>query len=337
VRGNSNPQLLDWLNLYIFPEEIRSFDPLYARSVAKAFFTDMKKNGSSTALIYVSASPVATDIAFEEAENAGVRAWIGNIMMDCNAPAELLLPTKNIIDHSFALHDKWKDRSNLLNYIFTPRFAPVCSRELMTETAKYAKKNGVKIQTHLSENANEIEWVKQLFPECNSYADVYFKYNILGNETVMAHCLHLNPSELRLMQETDTRIAHCPESNFFLKSGHYPITEIESSQIKYGLGSDVGAGTCLSMPYHMRMMEYMQSKQSLQAAKTFYHATLGSADILNRKETLGSIEIGKQADIAFWKFDSVSDTANGYLQKLMYTPDKYLLSKLMINGVMQID
>jgi guanine deaminase len=332
VRGNSNPQLLDWLNNYVFPEEIKSFNPEYAKLVASEFFSELKAMGTTTAVAYVSASKIATDIAFQEADKAGVRVWLGNIQMDCNAPDELCQSTKVNLDNSFDLCEKWNKKTRLLNYIFTPRFAPVCSRELMKETGIYAQKNDIMIQTHLSENHNEIKWVAKLFPECNSYSDVYLKYGLLGKNTIMAHCIHLSEDEKKIMQETDTRIAHCPESNLFLKSGIFPLNEVEESGLKFGLGSDVAAGTSLSMPYHMRIMDYMQVGRYIPAEKSFYYATLGAAKVLNQDHMIGSIATGKQADLAFWKIESDKQDSLKILQTMQYLPNKVQLKRLFISG-----
>ncbi|PID28111.1 MAG: hypothetical protein CSB55_06260 [Candidatus Cloacimonadota bacterium] len=334
ARGNSNPQLLDWLNNYVFPEEIKSFNPPYAEKIAEEFFTELKKSGTTSVIAYVSASEKATDIAFRQAEKAGIRVWAGNVQMDCNAPEKLCASTEENLRISFALFEKWHQKTPLLNYIFTPRFAPVCSRELMKETGDYALKNKIKIQSHLSENHNENLWVKDLFPECKSYTEVYLKYGLLGENTIMAHCLHLQEREIKIMAETGTKIAHCPESNLFLKSGIFPLKEIEKAELSFGLGSDVAAGSSLFMPYHMRIMDYMQIKNYVPPEKTFYSATLGSAKVLNEHDSIGSIEVGKQADLAFWEIKDYAlyNNARKIIQTMQYLPDKASLKELLVAG-----
>lgn len=295
IRGSYKGDLLKWLSTFTFPEEKRSFDPEYARAVAKEFFTNLIESGTTTSSIYVTVSQEATNIAFEEASKLGCRAIIGKVCMDRNSPPELLEPTERSFHHSVELCQQW-DRIGNLNYAFTPRFAVVCSSELMCKIGKYAQENNNYIQTHLSENRDEIALVKELFPEANSYTDVYQQCQLLGAKTIMGHAIHLTDYEIELLKQTNTKLAHCPDSNFFLKSGKFPYQKMSDSGLTVGLGSDVAGGTCLDMFYHMKMANYTQSDGSIGVLEAFYLATLGGAKTLSKADEIGSIEIGKQAD-----------------------------------------
>lgn len=141
-----------------------------------------------------------------------------------------------------ALVDYLRDIKSRIIPVITPRFAPTCSRELMSGLGELAKSEGLPAQTHLSENLAEIAWVKELFPECTSYADVYYKSGLLGKQTILAHCVHLTEEELTLIAQTASGISHCPNSNSNLSSGICPVKKIMQKGIKMGLGTDVAAG-----------------------------------------------------------------------------------------------
>ncbi len=295
IRGSYKSDLLEWLNTYTFPEEAKLNDKLYAHEIAQDFFKNLIKSGTTSAAIYVTVSQEATDIAFQEADRLGYRALIGKVCMDQNTPEQLIEDSETSFKQSVELCQQW-DNHKLLNYVFTPRFAPVCTNKLMKMIGKYAQENDKYIQTHLSENKNEIAMVKEMFPQAKSYTDVYEQANLLSPKTIMAHTIHLEDSEIQLLKNSKTKLAHCPDSNFFLKSGVFPYKKLIDSNLKIGLGSDVAGGTSLDMFYHMKMANYMQLEYSLEVEELFYMATLGSASVLSKEKAIGSLEVGKKAD-----------------------------------------
>lgn len=330
IRGNYKSDLLEWLSTFTFPEEIRSFNPEYARAVAKEFFASLIDAGTTTSSIYVTVSQEATNIAFEEASKLGCRAIIGKVCMDRNSPEQLLESTEKSFQQSVELCQQW-DNSGMLNYAFTPRFAVVCSGELMCKIGKYAQENSKYVQTHLSENRNEIALVKELFPEANSYTDVYQQCQLLGAKTIMAHAIHLTRSEIELLKLTDTKLAHCPDSNFFLKSGKFPYQKMKDSGLIIGVGSDVAGGTNLDMFYHMKMANYTQSDGSIGVQAAFYLATLGGAKVLSKAHEIGSIEIGKQADFLVVDLNN-KDGVEEILSELIFVKGKKAIEEVYVAG-----
>ncbi len=329
VRGMHAPHLIQWLDRYIFPEEAKSFDPAYARATAEAFFDALIKAGTTTAVIYVSASKEATEIAFQVAEQKGVRAVIGKVMMDTNSPEALQEDPKQSIRDSLELYDKWHGKTPLLDYVFSPRFAPVCSSGLMREIGQEASRRNAYIQTHLSENLDEIKWVEKLFPACGSYTEVYDRAGILTDRTLLGHCLHLSEEEIGLIRVRKSKIIHCPDSNFFLKSGVFPWRRIEESGIDFALASDVGAGTTLSMPQIMKMAIYRQ-EIALSPEEAFYRATVGGAKALSRENDLGMLKEGMLADMVFMRMP-VSD-AREVLSRMIYLTDSSRIVAVYIHG-----
>ena len=228
IRGLYEPALLPWLKQHVFPEEMRSSDPDYARGLSLDFYQALLRRGTTFSVIYTAPFRQAADIAFEVAHELGIRAKIGMTMMDMNSPEGILHSTDYALKHSIELFEKWSDP--YLGYIFSPRFAPTCSETLMRETGKYAAEHQAFIQTHLSENIEETRWVKQLFGQ-DTYTEVYADYGILSPRTILGHAIHLSDDELDLLAQSHSNIAHCPDSNFYLKSGIARIWVIFSAPV----------------------------------------------------------------------------------------------------------
>src|SRR5205814_2464251 len=290
--------LLEWLNRYTFPTEAKFADPAHARMIAKAFFNELLHNGTLCALIFSTIHHDATDIFFAEAERRGFRAIIGKAMMDRNAPESLLEKAKDSYDQSRALIQNWHGRG-LLRYAVTPRFAPTSTPELL-ECAGQLKREfpDAYVHTHISENRNEVQWVQELFPEAAEYADVYDRYGLLGERTVLAHGVYLTEEELDLLSRRGARIAHCPNSNLFLGSGLFPLHHVLGAGVVVGLGSDIGAGSTPSLFTAMADAYKVQQVQhvSLSPFQLWYLATLGGACALSLDTETGSLEAGKSAD-----------------------------------------
>ena len=319
VCGKHSSNLLEWLQKYIFAAEYKSRDEAFARRIAEDFFTAQINAGTTTSVIYTAPYKRACDLAFEIAADFGVRALIGKTMMDCNSPDFLQEDTKQSLNESFELFEKWNKSTPLLEYVFSPRFAPVCSSDLMKEVGKYAHQNDAFIQTHLSENFDEIEWVKKLFPAFSSYTEVYEKHGILGEKTILGHVIHIDENELEIIKKTGSKIAHCPDSNFFLKSGAFPFEKIKAANIDFALASDVAAGTSLSMFNMMKMCNYRQDDYIVSPAEAFYYATLGGAKVLGKEKIIGSVESGKEADLTFVKIADINEKdKESLLSELLY-------------------
>jgi guanine deaminase len=296
--GSYGGHLLEWLNRYTFPTERKFEDPEHARTVARAFYDELLRNGTLAALIFSTVHYEATNIFFEEAERRGFRGIIGKTMMDRNAPEYLLdkSPAQSY-EESRALLEKWHGRG-LLRYAITPRFAPTSTPEQL-ELAGQLKREfpDAWVHTHISENPNEVRWVQELFPEAE-YADVYDHYGLLGDKTVLAHGVWLTAEELDLLARRGARISHCPNSNLFLGSGLFPLHRVVGANVIVGLGSDIGAGTTPSLFNAMADAYKVQQVQnvSLSPFHLWYLATLGGARALSLESETGSLEEGKSAD-----------------------------------------
>lgn len=295
--GSYGGHLLEWLNRYTFPTERKFADRTHAERIARALFEELPRNGTLTAMIFSTIHHEATEIFFQEAERRQFRAIIGKTMMDRNAPDFLLEPAREAYDSCRELLERWHKRG-LLRYAVTPRFAPTSTPELLEAAGALVEEfPDVYVQTHISENQNEVSWVHELFPEAE-YADVYDRYGLLTPRTVLAHGVHLTEEELDLISRRRSRIAHCPNSNLFLGSGLFRLHHVLEAGVTVGLGSDIGAGTTPSMFTAMADAYKVQQVQgvSLSPFQLWYLATLGGARALSLDGETGSLEAGKSAD-----------------------------------------
>lgn len=296
--GAYGEQLLSWLNTYTFPTEIQFKDKAYASEIAKFFVNELLKNGTTTALVFCTVHPESVDALFEAAEQHQMRLIAGKVMMDRHAPEALCDSADSSYDDSKALIEKWHGQGRAL-YAITPRFAPTSTPKQLERAGQLkAEYPDVYVHTHLSENKDEIAWVKDLFPKQNGYLDVYHHYGLTGQRSVFAHCVHLEDAEWQCMHETDSAIAFCPTSNLFLGSGLFPLNKTWQQQVKVGLGTDVGAGTSFSLLQTVNEAYKVQQLQGdkLSAYESLYHATLGGAKALDLDDKLGNFNVGKEAD-----------------------------------------
>jgi guanine deaminase len=344
--------LLEWLNKFTFPAE-RQFTPERASALAPVFFRELKRNGTTTAAVYSTVNKESTDIAFQEAEKAGIRAIIGKVMMNQNSPDYLIETTDNSLQDSIDLCQKWNGQANgKLMFAFTPRFAPTCSKELMEKTAIAAKQYGAYIQTHLSENEGEIEWVKQLFPWAANYTDVYDNVGLLGPKTILGHGIYLSPQELQVLEERGCSIAHCPVSNLDLQSGLFPMGEVHDAGVPIGLATDVGGGHNISMFRVMEKAIDMQTALSFSEPKkakkitpenAISMATLGGAKALGLDRQIGNFEQGKKADFVVMNMGRVisENSAAGLglakgkdlLSQIVFQADDRVIDRTVVDGV----
>lgn len=291
-------QLLEWLNSYTFPTERKFADAGYARQRAGFFINELLRNGTTTALVFATVHPQSVDALFEAADAKQMRLIAGKVLMDRNAPDYLRDTAQRGYDESRALIRKWHHHGRLL-YAVTPRFAPTSTPQQLALAGKLLQEfPDVYLQTHLSENKNEIAWVKSLFPERKGYLDVYDHYGLAGPRSVFAHAIHLEDGEAQTLAARGAAVAFCPTSNLFLGSGLFRLHPLKQAGVRVGLGTDVGAGTSFSMLQTLNEGYKVQQLQGekLSAREGLYQATLGGAEALQLADRIGSFQPGREAD-----------------------------------------
>lgn len=293
-------QLLEWLDQYVFPTEEKFQNEAYAQKVAEIFLDQLLSNGTTTALVFAAVFPQSVEAFFEAAERRQLCMIAGKVMMDRNAPDYLCDTAESSYQETKALIQKWHKKGRL-RYAVTPRFAITSSDEQLRKAGELLKEfPDVYMHTHISENVNEVAWVKKLFPDCEGYLAAYDQAGLVGERSVFAHGVHLTDAEFQRLSEMKSAIAFCPTSNLFLGSGLFSLDQAKSAAhpVKVGLGTDVGAGTSFSLlqtaneAYKVAQLR----QQKLSSFQALFLATLGGARALCLEDTLGNFEVGKEAD-----------------------------------------
>lgn len=300
IIGSWGCQLLDWLQRYSFVAEQRFSDSLHAARIAAHFCDELLRNGTTTAASFCAVYPQSVDALFEAATQRGMRMIAGKVMMDRNAPAALCDTAQSSYDESEALLRKWHKRGRMA-YAITPRYAGSSTpAQLELAGALWREYPDAHVQSHIAENLEEVAWMRKLYPERRDYADIYDHYGLLGPRAMYAHGIHLSARELQRFSETGAAIAHCPSSNLFLGSGLFQLQANKRSEptLAIALGSDIGAGTSCSMLHTMRDAYHVAqlNGQPVDAAQTYYLATLGAARALHLEKQIGSLRPGLEAD-----------------------------------------
>lgn len=339
-RGKHGATLLDWLDRYIFPAERSFADPSIAVEVATRFFKKLILNGTTTAGLYATVHPEATSRCFEIMCASGIRGFIGKVMMDRYSPDGLLETTNNSLSASEALCARWHGvDGGRIRYAYAPRFVPTCSFDLLKEVGKLSRASGAYLQSHIAETLAENARIKELHPEFADYVELFEKAGCLGERTILAHAIYLSGDEFRRLAATKTKIAHCPTSNFFLKSGWMPVARVEAAGVSYGLGTDVGAGTSMSLFTEMRHADYTQLETEISPVKAFWLATMGGAQVFSMEAEIGSLDVGKQADFCVLDIAGIEPnfslpdlSTDEVLSLLMYRGDGKVVESAYVRG-----
>ncbi|MBT0717002.1 guanine deaminase [Rosenbergiella epipactidis] len=324
--GSWGEQLLEWLEEYTFPAESEYHDTAFAEQMASTFLDQCLENGTTSALIFGSVHQGSTDALFAAAEQREMRIIAGKVMMDRFVPQALCEEVSESYQQTKQLIERWHNKGRL-HYALTPRFAPTSTPALLSVVSQLKREYpDVWIQTHLSENPQEIAWVKELFPEHPHYLGVYHHYGLTGPKSVFAHCLHLEESEWQCLAQTHSSISFCPTSNLFLGSGLFNLRKAHQHKVKIGMGTDIGAGTSFSLLRTLSEAYKVQQLQqySLTVAEAYYHATLGGAASLSLDDKIGSFMPGKEADFI------VIDLAVTPLQTLRQSRCRDIWEKLFV-------
>jgi guanine deaminase len=296
--GSYGERLLDWLETYTFPCEQQFADPAHAAQVADIFIRELLRNGTTTALVFGSVHKASVEAFFQAAHALNLRMIAGKVMMDRNAPDYLTDTAESGYADSKMLIERWHGKGRL-HYAVTPRFAPTSTEQQLTLAGQLLKEYpGLYLQTHISENVEEVQWVRSLFPERSGYLDVYDHYQLLGERSVFAHGVHLCDAECARLAETGSAIAFCPTSNLFLGSGLFNLPMAERHKVNVGVGTDVGGGTSFSILQTLNEAYKVMQMQGarLSPFKSLYLATLGGARALRLDDRVGSLKAGNEAD-----------------------------------------
>lgn len=302
-------ELLPWLQNYTFPEEKKYADAAYAERMYRRFIRDMWRFGTMRSCVFATIHTASTRLLMNLFREAGMGAMVGKVAMNRNCPPELIESVEDMVAGNEALIAEFpqsspltSNLSPLVRPIITPRFVPSCTSEMLQACGDLAAKYQLPVQSHLSENMAEIQWVHTLERESTSYGDAYNRYGLFGQTpTIMAHCVWTAGEELELMKRNHVMVAHCPTSNLNIASGLAPIRTFIEEGVPVGLGSDISGGHDLSifrmMVYAIQVskMHYQQNhdRAFLTLPEVFWLATKSAGSFFGR---VGSFEPGYEFD-----------------------------------------
>jgi guanine deaminase len=320
VIASFGTELLDWLNTYTFPAELRHADPVVAGQGAETFLDALLAHGTTTAVVFPTVHRASADALLAGAHRRGMRLIAGKVLMDRYAPDGLRDDVPGAERDSHELIRQWHGTGRLA-YAMTVRFAPTSTPEQLAMAGRLMREvPDLYMQTHVAENRAEVAWVAELFPEARSYLDVYHRAGLLNERAVLAHGIWLDDADRQLLADTGAQIAHSPSSNLFLGSGLCAWPELEVAGARVTLASDVGGGTSLSMLRTLADAYKVQALRGvkLTAWKALHGATLGAAQALGLDHEIGSLDAGRTADLALWDWahGPVAQHRDGRVQKV---------------------
>ena len=295
-------ELLQWLQNYTFPEEMKYADEVYARRMYSRFIRDLWRFGTMRACVFATVHTESTRLLMRLFQEAGMGALVGKVAMNRNCPDGLMESVDEMVNGNEALISEFNVPNGLVRPIITPRFVPSCTPDMLKACGELAAQYGLPVQSHLSENTSEIAWVQSLEKDSTSYGDAYDRYGLFGQTpTVMAHCVWTAGEELELIKRRGVMVAHCPTSNLNLASGLAPIRTFIEEGVPVGLGSDISGGHDLNI---FRMMVYAiqvskmhyqhnHKKAFLTLSEAFWLATKSAGRFFGR---VGSFEPGYEFD-----------------------------------------
>ncbi len=292
-------RLIDWLESYTFPEEMRFGDPAHAAATARLHLDLTRAAGTTTIASFCTIHPVSVEAFFQEADRRGQRVVAGKTCMDRNAPEALRDTPKRAYDHSRALIARWHGKGRL-TYAITPRFSPTSSPEQLEALgALWAQHPDCLMQTHLAEQKEEVEWVRRLFPDARDYLDTYERFGLIGKGALFGHAIHLTARERARLRESGSSLIHCPTSNCFIGSGLFDMPGLMAEGQRIGLATDTGGGSSFSMLRTMAAAyEIAQLRGvALHPAQLMWLATQGSARALRMDHLIGNLAPGMEADL----------------------------------------
>jgi len=302
VIGSPAEGLLPWLTHYTFPHERRFADPAVAEEAARFFLDELARHGVTTALTFCTSHPASVDAFMREARARGLRMIAGKVLQDRHSPDGLRDATEASLADTEALVRRWHGQGRL-GYAITPRFAPTSSAAQLAGAGDIARRHPkVWIQSHLAENADEIAWVRQLYPKARSYLSVYEQAGLLRPRAVYAHGIYLDEADRVLLRESGAAVAVCPTSNLFLGSGFFDFAAAGRTGFAHALASDVGGGTSFS-PFATMLAAYCVGREgqtgpglSLAPERLWWLHTQGAAEALGLDGVVGNLAVGCEAD-----------------------------------------
>jgi len=338
-RGQADDmKLMDWLHTRIWPLE-GAHDPESVYYSALLGIGELFRGGTTSIIDMETVQH--TEHAFQAIADTGIRAISGKIMMDCGPPSvgNLMEDTSSSLQRSVDLLEKWHGAAGgRLLYAFTPRFAVSCSEDLLLQVRDLARQYNVAVHTHASENLDEIAIVQA---ERGMRNIVYLdNLGLTSNRLILAHCIWVDEEEIEILRRSGTKVVHCPSSNLKLGSGIAPIPKLLAHGVHVALGADgAPCNNNLDQFIEMRTASLIQKPLHGPTAmpdwQTFELATLGGASAMGLEQQVGSLEVGKKADLAMVNLNNLHCAPlkyNNIYSQLVYQAKSSDVTMTMVDG-----
>jgi guanine deaminase len=339
--GAHGMSLLDWLDRVTFPNEARWADAGYAELMTERVIDQLLSVGTTSFVGYATVHHEATQRALGCCARRGLRAVVGQVLIDQEAPDSMLRDAGECIAETQVLLNDWPSQpeqrapGNRVSTAVTPRFAITCSEGLLKAAGGLAKKHDAVIQTHLAEMRPELQAVAKLHGGPD-YTSVYHKAGLLTPRSLLGHCVYLSDDERRMLAETGSIAAHCPTANSFLRSGTMSRKKLLDADVTLSLGSDIGGGYERSMVRVARSMieaAFYADPQgaSPSVSEAWWQATAGNADAMGWSDT-GRIHENAEADLVVIRPDIPWQSAHHPLGMVLFAWDDRWVNATIVNG-----
>jgi guanine deaminase len=335
-------ELLPWLEDYTFPTEAKFADKAFADRVYHMVVNDLLRQGTTRVVLFATIHLESTKLLAQILDESGIGAYVGKVNMDRNSSDILIETTRQSLSDTETYLKSFDGVSDRVKPIITPRFVPTCTPELMQGLGDLAEEYDVPVQSHISENLGEVQWVSELHPEFKDYASVYDNFGLLNNQTIMAHCVHNTDDEIKMMADRGAFSAHCPNANYNLSSGIMPVRKFLNAGVNVGLGTDVGAGHKVSIAQVMsqavqgsKMIWQMVDNKlaPLTTPEVFFLGTKGGGAFFGN---VGSFEPGYKFDALVIDDDSlqieIERSIEERVQRFIYCGDDRNIMTRFVDG-----
>ena len=339
-------ELLEWLNTYTFPEESKYRELAYAERAYGSFVSHLRRSETTRAVVFATIHVPATELLMQKMEDAGLCSYVGKVNMNRNCPDYLReASTLHAVRDTRRWIEETKDRFKRTKPIITPRFIPSCTDDLMFALRTLREEFDLPVQSHLSENFSEIDWIRELCPRSKHYGDAYDQFGLFGGSypCIMAHCVHSNEDEQALIKERGVYIAHSPESNMNLASGVAPVNQFLSNGLRVGLATDVAGGSHESMfravmhaiqASKLRWRLLDQNVKPLSFERAFYLATMGGGAFFGK---VGSFLDGYALDAVVLDDETLDHpqqlSVRARLERAIYLADERNIAAKFVAGM----
>lgn len=338
-------ELLDWLTTWVFPEETKYQDTAYSLETYTSLVEDLKRGPNTRACLFATVHVPGTLLLMDLLEASGLVCMVGKVNMDRNCPDSL---REKDAETSIAATREWLEQCGSYRNtapILTPRFIPSCTDDLMRRLGAIRRQYRLPLQSHLSENQREINWVRELCPQSACYGDAYARFGIFGDEApvIMAHCVWSEDREVDLLAKQKVYVAHCPQSNTNIASGAAPVRRYLEAGIPVGLGSDVAGGAHTSIFRAMtdaiqvsklRRLLTGHNDAPLSLEEAFYLGTKGGGAFFG---AVGSFEAGYEFDALVIDDGNLAPpftlSLRNRLERIVYLSDDRHISAKYVRGV----